>query len=171
MAAVAEISKPDTSVVFAARRDGLRLVKTPRYPIFGQGGEKIGERPGQALAFRDGTLKVDETGVTLEDGGKLGRDEALSFLREHRLCGNTEEGFTEMAQAAPPVSQEELAALMDAVTDEDAMVAIIEAERAGWQRPALLEPAEKHLARLREIIERNSGVEPESAPKRAPRGR
>lgn len=150
MSAVAEISKPSTTVMFTAVRDGLRLVKRARYPIFGPGGRAVGEEPGQAVVFRDGMLRVPPEGIMLEDGRRMDADEALEWLRAHRLFGNVEDGFTEIAQAAPPVSQDELSAMMAAAYDDVALERIIAAEKSGWQRDSLLVPAREALARLRE---------------------
>lgn len=168
MSAVAEISRPDTAVMFAAYRTDLRLTKVSRYPIFGPGGAKVGEHPGQALQFRDGILRVTDEGVPLESGGMLPRDEALAYLRAHRAYGDLHEGFTEIHQAAPPVSQDELSAMMAAVWDEDALTALIEAEESGWNREALLTPAREALGRLREAVAQMAAQQDE-APKRAPK--
>ncbi len=176
MAATAEISKPSSSVLFTSARDGLRLTKEQRYPVYGPSGAKVGEQPGKALRFQDGALRVDESGVDMADGGRLPAAEALEFLRGHRLFGDKQEGFWEVQQAAPPVSQAELEALMNAAWEATTTVSegplsrLIDAEEAGWARESLLAPAREHLEKLRAKIA-ELGIEPEPAPKRPARGR
>jgi hypothetical protein len=164
MAATAEISTPSTTVTFAAVRDGLRLIKTPRYPIFGPGGRAVGEDPGESVKFADGILPVTDEGVTLEDGRVMPREQALEWLRGHRLFGNLHDGFSEVAQAAPAVTQAELETLMAAALDEGALVRLIEAEEAGWNRPTFLAPARGQLERVRELLAAQAAQAPESKP-------
>ncbi len=140
MSAVAEISKPSSTVTFAAKRADLRLTKVPRYPIYGPGGREIGREPGQALGFKDGVLPVTADGAQLAEGGVLPRDEALEFLRGHRLFGDQQEGFWEIHQAPPAVSVEEMQAVARATAhhDVEGLAALREAEVAGWGREDFL---------------------------------
>jgi hypothetical protein len=138
--------------MFLARRSDLRLVKTPKYPQFGQGGQKVGESRGEVLAFRDGRLDVPATGtMRLEDGTEIDAVEALEWLNRHPMLGSTEEGFWQIDQMAPPVSEEEINTLVEKSFDEDALREIIRQEETGWQRPALLNPAHKAMERLMEV--------------------
>lgn len=154
MSAVAEtemVSTPQATTLFAAYREDLRLVKFPRYPKHGPGGRQVGEDPGEAIQFRSGILIVPEGGeLVLEDGRPIDADEALAWLRKHPLLGNSFEGFWEVSRAAPPVSQDELSAMMRAAWDEDALAGLIRQEEQGWQREALLVPAREALERLLE---------------------
>lgn len=180
MSAVAEISKPDTAVLFAAKRDGLRLTKRPRYPLFGQGGEKVGEKPGEAVQFRDGTLRVTEQGVELAEGGILPREEALEWLRGHKLFGDVHEGFTEVAQAAPRPTMEELTLITAATAQHDVatLERLLAAEVEGWDRVDVvsmirqgLETIERIKAEVRAQIEAEqaAAAEPKPAAKRSAR--
>jgi hypothetical protein len=167
MSAVAELSKPDTAVLFTAARADLRLVKKKRRPVRGPDGEVVDETPGECFKFVHGTYRVLEDGAPLENGETLDREAALTWLRKHKLYGNMHEGFTEIQQAAPAVSQEELAALMEATLqaaamDDRALVALIEAEEQGWNREALLAPAREALERVQSVA---AAAAP--APKRA----
>src|SRR6478735_7403838 len=129
MSAVAEISKPSETVMFAAKREDMRLVWKPRYPIFGPAGEKVGERVGKTVKFSEGTLRVPESGFKFEDGrsveGAEGTAELLRWLRNHHLFGDVHEGFLEVQEAAPAVSPAEMDAILEAATDPEALAALI----------------------------------------------
>lgn len=151
------ISKPSAVVLFVGRSE-LRLVKRKRFPIRDSSGAEVDMTPGEAFAFRDGTLRIPEGKVTLEGGATMPRDEALAWLRGHKLYGNPSEGFLELTPAAPAVSEAEMDAVLEVVWDEEALLALIAAEEAGWARDALLRPARKALERLREAL-RDAGVD------------
>ena len=170
MSAVAELSKPSTAVLFTAARADLRLVKKPRRPVWGPDGEQVDLKPGQTFQFRDGMLRVGDDGVPLEDGTSLAREEALAWLRKHRLYGNPHDGFTEIAQAAPAVSEAELSTLLAASADEEALERLIAEEEAGWAREELLRPARERMeqvARIKAELRAEMEAEEKSAPKRA----
>jgi hypothetical protein len=152
MSAIAEplVSQPARQIIFRSRREDLRLTKVQRYPIYGPGGMKVGEQPGQVVAFRDFTFACPPSGkVRLEDNREADAAEVIAWLESHPLIGNREEGFWRDEQPAPPVSQDEIDALMTATLDEEKLVAIIEQERAGWARDAILVPAQRSLEELR----------------------
>jgi hypothetical protein len=157
------VSSPETSVLFMCRRSDLRLVKHPRYPIYGPAGRKVGEERGEILAFREGVLRVPKDGeVELEDGRKISSAEAIEFLDGHRLKDSLEEGFWRVDPTAPPVSQGEISKLLEISYDEDLLLALIAQEEAGWNRDALIVPAKETLERLREV---KAKVEAEARPK------
>lgn len=148
------VATPDSHVLFMCRRSDLRLVKTPRYPRYGPGGQQVGEKPGEVVAFRDGTLRVPRTGMAiLEDGRQVDAEEIVEWLEGHRLFTDSEDGFWRVDPTAPPVSQAEIDALNDIVLDldEDKLLAFIEQERAGWGRDDLLASAERVLERMRAL--------------------
>jgi hypothetical protein len=150
----APVSQPEPYDLFMCRRSELRLTKVARYPIMGPGGQKTGEHPGQAIAFRDGVLRVPHHGVvTLEDGREVDADDVRRFLLGHKLLGDWQEGFWRVDPVAPPVSQAELDTLLEAgmAFDEAAVTAIIEAERAGWNREALINAAVKALDGIQRV--------------------
>lgn len=146
------VSQPVRSTMFLARRSDLRLVKTPRYPTFGMGGQKTGEQPGQAVQFRDGRLDVPESGKLMLDDGREGdASEIRDWLLRHPALGNIEEGFWVVDQMAPPVSEADLDMLLENALDGEVLGEIIRQEEQGWQRDALLRPARKQLEKVEEI--------------------
>lgn len=150
------VAAPEDHVLFMSRRSELRLVKTPRYPIHGPSGQKVGEAPGEALAFRDGTLRVPlEGSVRLEDGREVPAGPIREWLEQHKLFTDREDGFWRIDPVAPPISREEFDAMMDLVLELDAekLEALIEQERAGWNREDLLASAERSLARVKAALE------------------
>jgi hypothetical protein len=155
MSAVTEplVSQPGTSPRDPSRRSELRLVRLARYPKFGPAGQQVGEERGQAVQFREGRLDVPLEGqVELENGDKLPAAEIREWLDNHKLNGSTEEGFWKVDPVAPPVSQEEIASLLSVALDEDALLELIEQERNGWDREALLVPAQEQLEKLRATL-------------------
>jgi len=147
------VSTPLKTTLFMCRRSDLRLVKVPRYPQFGIGGQKVGEQPGEAVQFRNGRLDVPEKGpMTLDDGRTADSQEILAWLKSHPLLGNVEEGLWVVDQMAPPVSEEELDMLLEHSLDVDMLRAIIDQEENGWARDGLLRPARKQLERCEETL-------------------
>lgn len=174
MSATAAFSKPENAVTFTARRSELRLVKTAKYPIYGPNGQPQGETVGETVKFRDGILKVPARGkVTLEDGRDADAAEILSWLKGHRLYQNADDGFIELQQVAPPVSQQEMEALTDAAIalDVETLEAIKREEEAGWGRADLLTTVDKALkgvgeakaAVAKEIAEREQNAAKKAA--------
>src|SRR4051794_8765586 len=149
------VSTPEKGALFMAIREDLRLVKFPRYPQFGAGGQKVGENFGEVVPFRDGVLRVPATGtITLEDGREADAGEVLAFLENHRLRGDMNEGFWRVDPTAPPVSKDELKALMRAAAtlDTESLERALSAERDGWDRPDMIEAIEENLATVSEIL-------------------
>lgn len=148
------VAPPDASLLFMSRRSDLRLVKVPIYPRYGAGGQKVGEERGQAVAFRDGVLRVPRDGkLTLEDGRTVDAQEVAEWLAEHRLNGNSEEGFWKVDPVAPPVSREEQERLVDAALalDDEMLQEIIDQERAGWNRADIIEVAQGGIEKIRAV--------------------
>lgn len=163
------VSRPDTKLLFMCRRRDLRLVRTPRYPVYGASGQKVGEKPGEVLAFRDGVLRVPADGkVVLEDGREVDAASVVEWLESHRLNGDIEEGFWRVDEMAPPPSADELRALMNAAMrlDVATLEAIIAQEELGWQRPGIIDPARESLEQITQALaSREPDPEPESEPK------
>lgn len=156
------VAAPDDHVVFYSRRQDLRLVKTPRYPIYGPGGREMGTQLGEAVQFRDGQLRVPLKGkMRMDDGREMPAVEVRDWLENHRLFSDREDGFWRIDPEAPPVSREELDALTQIALDfdEERLVAFIEQERSGWAREDLLGTAEKALERMREIAKAAAAAE------------
>lgn len=171
------VSQPTKTTLFMSRRSDLRLVKRPRYPVFGQGGQKVGESVGEAVQFVNGRLDIPEKGkMILDDGRQADSQEILEWLKSHPMLGNIEEGLWVVDQMAPPVSEAEMNTLLEAAVDAQMLRAIIEQEEAGWQRDALLRPARAQLERVesvdREMAEEAAAREAEAAKpaKGAPKG-
>jgi hypothetical protein len=169
-------SQPRREVAYAARRADLRLTKVPRYPVLGQGGQKVDETRGVVIKFQDGQLRVPVDGTLLtEQGHEVDAAEILAWLKRHPLLGNHDEGFFEVPQAAPPVSEEETERVgeFSLLHDTDSLRAMLESERAGWNRQALVRPVEKAIARIEQIradFEAQQAAETEKpTAKRAPK--
>ena len=59
-----EVERLEIPVRFAARRSQeLRLVLIPRRPVYGQGGERIGQTDGLTVEFRRGLFESDDPEV------------------------------------------------------------------------------------------------------------
>jgi hypothetical protein len=162
------VDQPAAATVFASRREDLRLIKLPRYPQFGAGGQKVGEQQGEALQFRNGTLPVPAQGtITLEDGRELDAGEVRDWLQRHRLFGNQHEGFWEVTLAAPPVSDEEQRRVMRAVAklDVETLEAMQEQERAGWAREGFLGTLDEALDEVRDMRAEAEKIAAEEAAK------
>lgn len=158
------------------RRSDLRLVKTPRYPQYGIGGQKVGEQPGQAVQFVNGRLDVPEKGkMELADGRTADSQEILAWLQEHPMLSNIEEGFWIVDQMAPPVSEAEMDLMLENSLDAEMLREIIRQEEQGWAREGLLRPARKQLERVEEIERQlaaeGASAEPESSEKPEPKGK
>jgi hypothetical protein len=168
-------SQPRREVSFAARRDSLRLTKVPRYPVLGQGGQKVDETRGVVIKFQDGQLRVPTEGTMLtEQGHEVDAAEILAWLQKHPLNGNHDEGFFEVPQAAPPVSEEETDRIAEfsVMANVEGLQAMLESERAGWNRPALVRPLEKAVARIEQLQAEylaQQEAEEKPAAKRAPK--
>ena len=121
------------------------------YLLEGQRGDFERVSPG-----RDGQVRIPKEGtVTLQDSldGGTAEVEAADvhkWLMSHRLFGNQTEGFWRVDPTAPPVSNDELGALMDAALglDADTLEEIIRQEREGWGREQILERAQDALEKI-----------------------
>jgi hypothetical protein len=145
------VQTPEAVTVSGSRRRDLRLVKVAKQPVYGAGGQKVNESPGQTIVFRDGILRVPADGdVTLEDGRKIPGSEVDTFLRGHHLWEDKEEGFFEVHAAVPPVSADEMVAITEAMAarDQKALVDILDAELGGWRRDAIIRAAEAGIQAL-----------------------
>lgn len=154
-----QLVEAPTKVIYRSARTDLRLVKKRRHPIRDpHTSELVGTTDGQYVVFVGGAFEVPLEGtVTLADsadGGvcTLPVDEVIAWLDNHKLNGNPHEGFWKVEMSAPAPSQDELSRLMEAAWDEGMLVSIIEQERAGWNRPAIIATAEGALVRLREVM-------------------
>jgi hypothetical protein len=133
------VSRPETKTLFMSRRSNLRLVKVPRYPMYGAAGLKIGEKPGEIVEFKEGVCREDDP-------------EVIQWLEAHPLYRDLQDGFWRVDPVAPPVSREELDAVLEAAFDPERLQQIIEQERSGWNRQDFLGPAENALVRLQEAL-------------------
>jgi hypothetical protein len=152
------VASPDKTILFMARRSELRLVMKPRYPMIAPAtGQRLGESRGITVAFIDGQLRVpkDGTAKVFDPGGAgeadLPAEELLAFLRGHRRKGDVNEGFWEVNPTAPPVSREEIDAIVTAATDWniEMLEAVVAQETAGWNREDILKVAQGSIDRIR----------------------
>lgn len=165
-------------MLYLARRSGLRLTMRPRYPLRDPvSGQLTGHTKGVFIGFRDGVVRIPKTGefvaVDTLDGGEsepIPAEEIHSWLEGHRLFGNQEEGFWRYEATAPPVSQEEMEALMQASIElnRDMLQEIVRQEEAGWQRPQILEPAKKALATVEQMEQSQQEAQAEAAAPKKP---
>ena len=163
------VAPADTTVLYVSRRAELRLTMVPRYPKLNQvTGQKQGDTKGVFIGFRDGHVRIPKEGkyVTVDtlDGGEsqpIDASEIHEWMQNHRLFGNQLEGFWRVDPEAPPVSQDEMRALMSAAIrlDADLLHEIIRQEKAGWNRSQILEEAEEALLRIQEIAEQSQAAE------------
>jgi hypothetical protein len=150
------VSQPARLKTYAARRSELILVMKPEYPVRGPSGEQVDLTPGIRVAFSAGLLRVPLKGkVTTQQGREIPAAEVLEFLDSHRLNGDRHEGFFEVPQAAPPVSEDEMSQIMLSVAmgDTERLEAVLEAERSGWNRPEIIKGVEQGLSTLRTMAE------------------
>jgi hypothetical protein len=156
------ISTPDTQLLYMSRRSMLRLTLRPRYwkrdPTTG---EKTEMTPGIFAAFRDGVLRIPPSGpCVLTDslnGGEVEIEDAadvVKLLDRHRLINNREEGFWRVDPTAPPVSQSEMRAMLKAARtlDVETLERIIETEKAGWGRAAIIDEAQEAVDEIRKAL-------------------
>jgi hypothetical protein len=150
------VSQPRLEKTYAARRGELTLVMKPEYPRYGPGGDQVGTVEGTRLSFADGMLRLPLTGtIKTAQGREIDAAPVIEWLDAHQLNGNRDEGFFEVAQAAPPVSEEELTAIMlaSAAWDEERLQGILSAEQQGWSRPPILKAVQQALSTVQQMKE------------------
>jgi hypothetical protein len=151
------VSQPAREVTYFSRRDGLKLVHTSEYPVFGPQGQRTGTTTvGVRIAFRDGMLRVPLEGeVTTDQGRSFPAPDLIEWLDNHRLLGDMHEGFQKLAQVAPPVSEEEQERITEAATlhDTDTLQRILDSELTGWKREQIVNVVQRRLAQIQQIQE------------------
>jgi len=153
MATEQMVSVPDTSTLFMARRGELRLIRKSIMQTRDAEGRPAETIPGEAVAFHDGVLRVPAKGkMRLEDGRDAPATEILEWLDHHPMKGDIQEGFWRVDPTAPPPSELELDTLQELAMDLNAegLEAFIRQEREGWDRPKLIEVAERSLEKVQE---------------------
>jgi hypothetical protein len=148
------MSAPEATDVYMSMKLDLRLVKTPKYPVYGPSGAQVDMRPGEVLAFREGVLRIPHEGsVTLEDGRQIDAADARSFIERHRLLGDQFMGFWRVDPVAPPIGEQELEAIMDAALNGDAetLQRIVDQETAGWGREVLIRRAQAAIEKIERV--------------------
>ena len=155
------VSSPEDRVLFMSRRSELQLYKKSARAIRDpHTGEVVDEVPGEVVSFVDGQLRFDGHGSVTVMHSLTGAEwetdaQALTdWLLKHRLYGNREEGFWRVDPTAPAISKDELKALMRAAQrfDVDALERALAEERAGWDRPDVIEVIEENIAETRQMI-------------------
>jgi hypothetical protein len=192
------VAQPKRTVTFISRRQNLRLVKVPRrHERSSATGEITGETQGQSLQFdvyldpvrkqravdaglnereaqaaaRYGRFECPTEGVvTLEYGLEADAADVFRWLSKHRLNGDGVEGFWRVDPSAPPMSREELDRITKASIrhDVETLAAIVEQERAGWDRQDLIAAAEEAIAEVERVqAEIRAELEAEDEAKKA----
>jgi hypothetical protein len=176
------VAPTDSTVLYVSRRSQLRLTMRPRYPQRDpSSGQLTGTTKGAFIGFRDGQVRIPKEGeyvaVDTLDGGEsapMPAEDIHDWLMRHRLYGNREEGFWRVDPTAPPVSQDEMRALMHAALtlDADMLNEIMRQEREGWGRSQILEEAQEALDKIQMIAEQQqeepAKAKPGPKPKAAP---
>lgn len=180
-----KLATPRKGKTFLSYRKDLRLVVKPdrqRKDLEGNIAETI---QGQHLAFDEGKLLVPAKGpMKGEKGETLDSTEILTFLlgdednnvMPHHLLDDRQEGFWLLDEPAPAPSVEErdLLSQLGMDLDVDGLEAFVREEENGFAREALLEEANRSLARAKEMVaERDEALararaEGEAAAKPAP---
>lgn len=164
------VSQPEQVRTFFARRDELILVMKPERPIRDASGEQVDLTEGIRLPFQAGMFRVPLTGhITSQQGRKIPVEPVLEFLDRHRLKGDQFEGFSELAQAAPPVNEDELTMITIAVArgDQERLEMVLEDERNGWNRREIVRAVEQGLHALSMMLEQvTTDAETDETPKK-----
>src|ERR1700684_354525 len=108
------VSKPDTTVVYMARRSELKLVLRPERKRHDAEGNAVETIPGVRLAFREGVLRVPRSGTTRgEKGESVKAEEVHAFLEAHPLLGDRLEGFWRLHEPPPAPTEAEQSRLAE----------------------------------------------------------
>lgn len=131
------VERLEIPVRFAARRSqGLRLVLTPRQPLYGQGGERIGQTEGLTVEFSHGLFETDDPAL-------------VEKLRSHP---QRDREFVEIG-AEPdrvPSSEPVIEAILKATAELDApaLEAIKAEEESGHNRPDVMTAVQAAIRRV-----------------------
>ena len=147
------VSRPDTSVLFMARRSDLRLVMKPIRTLRNREGDAVEDLPGVKIEFKDGVFRVPmeaKATVTLVDGESFEAGKLLPWLEGHKLNGDWHDGFWKVDPTAPPLSRAELDTLQSLAIELDrtGLESFIGQEESGWAREDLLAAARGTLERV-----------------------
>jgi hypothetical protein len=132
------IAKKPDGEVFESARFELVLVRDPQRVIRdARSGEVVGKTEPVRIHFRGGRYTAQDA-------------DEVSYLKGHRLFGDPEDGFSLMPMPAPAVSQEEINAMLAAAAANDAetLQAMLEDERANWDRADVVDLLEGTLERV-----------------------
>lgn len=159
---------PPTSHVFLARRAGLRIVFKPRRDQIDESGARLtGAKPGLAVEFRDGVLRVPKEGdMSVAEGATAKASDILALLENHPLNGDRGEGFWLSPEIAPEPSGEETGELLGLAQkfDVDGIKEFIKTEKAGWNREKIIAPAEEALETAVAAHKKAGDLESEKGP-------
>lgn len=163
---VAAVSKPSGDRRYIARRSDLLLVLSrDRKRVSQETGETIETVQGKRLAFHEGELIVPAKGyVRGARGERLPRQEVIDMLegrgepgdedyvQPHEHFGDMEEGFWLLAQAAPPLGEDETKGIVRLAIagDIEALEGMLTAEQEGWERPEMVELLSDAIAQVLE---------------------
>jgi hypothetical protein len=148
------VSRPDSTVVFMARRTDLKLVKLRERARRNAEGDVAEVLPGERVAFVDGVLRVPASGrMRGEQGEDLDAAEVLLWLEGHHLLDDRFEGFWRLDEPAPVATEAEQATLAELGMELDVagLEEFILQEEAGWAREALLGVARGSLERAKRM--------------------
>jgi hypothetical protein len=124
------------SATFLGTRFEMRLVRTPQRKIRDpRTGEQIDTTEPDRVEFRNGTYVATDPLIA-------------EWLRNHRLFNDPIDGFREMPQVAPELTQEEQLAMLQFATDPDGLQSLMDEETANWNRPAVAALLQAAIERL-----------------------
>lgn len=161
------LPKPSGARTYVAKRDDLLLIlERERRRVDAGTGEVIETILGKRLQFTEGQLVVPEKGsVKGAPGGvsRLRRQYVIDhlegrgepgdkdYVEPHPLFGDSEEGFILLPTVVPKMTSEEAQAVtgLAIAGDEEGLQALLEQERAGFDRPEMTELVTDTLAKVR----------------------
>lgn len=151
MSAVAEVDEPLVTApraekLYMASREDLELVKRRDLPQHDADGQRLEDKLGQRVQFRDGTLRIplEDEAFKGKRGVEIPTQELLDWLDRHPLNGDMQDGFWLVPAPTPAPTEGELQNIVVLAEESNlqGLEDFIEQETAGWGREELLRVAE-----------------------------
>jgi hypothetical protein len=139
-------------VVFYSPHRNLRLTRVPEDEVI-DGRNKVRKIKGTSYQFDNNFLEVREGQDVIEDGtdedGRPVEQDAVTWLRTHRLRGETQPGGFDEYREPAPASSETLLVVQEAILnrDLDRLGELLEEERNGHSREDVIEACQRAIAR------------------------
>lgn len=166
MSAVAEVAEPLVTApraekLYMACQEELVLIKRRDIPQHDASGQRIEDKLGQRVQFRDGVLRVPLEHEQFKGmrGVEIPTDELVTWLDNHPKCGDHQEGFWLVPAPTPVPSEAELdnVVMLAEEGNLDGLDELIEQETAGWAREDLLRVAQGARERVAARLAADSG--------------